>query len=90
MKNLLVDGFLKYTSVTENPEEVAVELDRLIDLEFGVLTDHKVALERFPDGSVSKLALILKPNADGSTKRRIIAAASIPKQRYLSARCFRV
>eukprot|EP00969_Alexandrium_andersonii_P111855 4940245-Alexandrium_andersonii.AAC.1 len=36
------------------------------------MVDERFAQERFGGGTVSKVALILKTKADGSTKRRLV------------------
>jgi len=53
-------------------EEAAIEIDRYVKKGFCKVLPLEEVHTRFPQGTASKLALILKQKADGSTKRRIV------------------
>lgn len=68
----VVKGMLNYKSVTEQPDEAKIEIERNISKGFVLRMSWDEAAERFGAGTCSKLALILKEKPDGSTKRRLI------------------
>ena len=67
----IVKGMLNYKSVTEQPEEAKIEIERNIK-GFVIRMSWEEAARRFGAGTCSKLALILKEKPDGTTKRRLI------------------
>ncbi|CAE7036982.1 unnamed protein product [Symbiodinium sp. CCMP2592] len=66
------EGMRNYSSVTDNPEEAYIELDRYVKEGFAVKLTMEEAVRRYGIGTVSKLGLILKEKDDGTLKRRII------------------
>eukprot|EP00971_Amphidinium_carterae_P260442 5167126-Amphidinium_carterae.3 len=61
-----------YASLEEHLEDAKVEVDRLMSLGYNSVLSVETASNSFPSGVVSKLAVIVKPKADGLIKRRII------------------
>eukprot|EP00435_Cladocopium_sp_Y103_P032890 s2894_g8.t1 len=61
-----------YVSVTDQPEEAQIEIDRYKERGFVREISWEDAAQRFQCGTVSKLALILKTKPDMSIKRRIV------------------
>ena len=62
-----------YESVRTQPEEAKIEIDRYVDKNFAMRTTWQWVKDILGEtGTVSKMALILKQNDDGSVKRRII------------------
>eukprot|EP00971_Amphidinium_carterae_P122936 2433414-Amphidinium_carterae.1 len=53
-------------------EDAELEVNRLLSLGYCSQLSPEAASRSFPSGVVSKLAVIVKPKADGSVKRRII------------------
>ena len=68
----VVKGMLNYKSVTDQPDQAKIEIERNVEKGFVVRMDWEEAARRFGAGTCSKLALILKEKPDGSTKRRLI------------------
>ncbi len=68
----VVKGMLNYKSVTEQPDQAKIEIERNIEKGFVVRMTWEEASRRFGAGTCSKLALILKEKPDGTTKRRLI------------------
>ena len=68
----IVRGMLNYKSVTEQPEEARIEIERNIEKGFVIRMSWEEATRRFGAGTCSKLALILKEKPDGTTKRQLI------------------
>ena len=66
------DNLKNYASVTDNPEEAFIELDRYVKEGFAVKLSMEEPVRRYGMGTVSKLGLILKEKEDGTMKRRII------------------
>eukprot|EP00971_Amphidinium_carterae_P050746 999166-Amphidinium_carterae.1 len=65
-------GFHNYSSITDARDDAMAEISRLTQLGFCTKLSKVEAMDRFPRGVVSKLALLIKQKADGSVKRRII------------------
>eukprot|EP00435_Cladocopium_sp_Y103_P073963 s637_g46.t1 len=65
-------GLRNYESVEGQKEEAAIEIDRYIEKGFCKVLPLEDIHKRFPSGTASRLALILKQKPDGSTKRRIV------------------
>jgi len=61
-----------YDSVEAQLDEAAIEIDRYVKKGFCKVLALEEIHSRFPAGTASRLALILKQKADGSTKRRIV------------------
>ena len=61
-----------YESVETQKDEATIEVDRYVHKGFVKVLPLETIHERFPEGTASRLALILKQKADGSTKRRIV------------------
>ena len=62
-----------YASATDNPEDSAVELRRLMDLCYAIpMSKQEVRDRGYKEKTVSKLGLIVKPKPDGGEKRRVI------------------
>ena len=70
-----------YVSVTEQPEEAKIEIDRYREKGFVRDISWKDASQRFGCGAVSKLALIIKSKPDLSIKRRIVISQTLQEQR---------
>ena len=78
-----------YKSVSEQVTEAKVEIQRYVDKGFCKRVSWEWVSKEFQEGTVSKMALLLKQKPDGSTKRRIIldmrrskgnSRASIPER----------
>lgn len=63
---------INYKSFEEFPEDAAAEIDRLLEAGFAKKIPKSIAKERFGDGTVSRLALLVKQKDDKTVKRRII------------------
>ena len=61
-----------YESVETQKEEASIEVDRYLKKGFCRVLSWEELHERFPEGTASRLALIMKQKPDGSTKRRIV------------------
>ena len=61
-----------YESVESQKEEAILEVDRYIEKGFCKIMTLEEVRERFPEGTASRLALIIKQKPDGTTKRRIV------------------
>ena len=78
-----------YKSVSEQAAEAKVEIQRYVDKGFCKRVSWEWISKEFQEGTVSKMALLIKQKPDGSTKRRIIldmrrskgnSRASIPER----------
>ena len=63
---------LNYSSVEQDKEEAAIELNRCKEMGYTRTHTKREVLEKYAHGTVSRLALIVKTREDGSKKRRII------------------
>lgn len=61
-----------YSSITENITDSKEEVTRVIDLGYAVKLTREEVDKHFSQGTISKLAIIVKTRADGSKKRRLI------------------
>ena len=61
-----------YESVETQLDEAMIEIDRYLEKGFVKMLPLQNIHEKYPAGTASRLALILKQKADGSTKRRIV------------------
>lgn len=61
-----------YESVESQKDEATIEVDRYVSKGFVKVLPLEEVHRRFPEGTASRLALIIKQKADGSTKRRIV------------------
>ena len=68
----VLEGFTNYASVEDNFEAAKQEVQRYLDREFAVSLTQAEALRRYPDGSISKIALLTREKNDGTVKHRII------------------
>ena len=67
-----ISALKNYESVESQKEEALIEIDRYIEKGFVKVLPLEMVHRRFPEGTASKLALIMKQKSDGSTKRRIV------------------
>ena len=65
-------SLVNYASVRENVEDTKVEVERLEKLGFLKRLDEKTVMEEFSQGTISRLAIIVKERPDKSKKRRLI------------------
>ena len=65
-------NMVNYSSVQEHPREAEEEISRYKAKGFVRRMPWAEARDAYSIGTVSKLALILKPKADGSVKKRIV------------------
>lgn len=65
-------GMSNYKSFTDEPEHARAELGRLVSEGLAVVLPTNKASALHQRGTVSKLALLVKPKEDGSVKSRII------------------
>ena len=63
---------VNYKSYEEFPEDATIEVERLLEAGFAKKISKRYARERFGDGTVSRLALLVKRKDDKAVKRRII------------------
>ena len=68
----VLEDLRNYESVESQKDEAAIEIDRYLSKGFCKVLPTEVIQQLFPDGTASRLALILKEKPDGSTKRRIV------------------
>ncbi|CAK0845264.1 unnamed protein product [Prorocentrum cordatum] len=68
----LAQGVFNYQSISDDPEGSAAEVHRYLEQDFAVSLPGPVAQQRFPGGSISRMALITKKKPDGGVERRII------------------
>eukprot|EP00435_Cladocopium_sp_Y103_P057196 s804_g19.t1 len=68
----ILQELTNYVSVESQKDEAMVEVDRYIQKGFCKALPLDELHARFPKGTASRLALILKQKPDGSTKRRIV------------------
>eukprot|EP00435_Cladocopium_sp_Y103_P069897 s29_g34.t1 len=61
-----------YSSVTDNLEDTKAEVERLESLGFLLKIDRKNLEKEFSQGTISKLAIIVKERPDKTKKRRLI------------------
>ena len=65
-------SLVNYASVRENVEDTKVEVERLEKLGFLKRLDEKTVMEEFSQGTISRLAIIVKERPDKTKKRRLI------------------
>ena len=65
-------SLVNYASVMENKEDTKVEVERLERLGFLKKIDEKTVKEEFSQGTISRLAIIIKERPDKTKKRRLI------------------
>eukprot|EP00435_Cladocopium_sp_Y103_P043740 s1013_g12.t1 len=65
-------GLANYSSMYENEEAAAGEIERLVDRGFAILLPKQEAIGKFQFGTVSKMALISKMKESGMKHRVII------------------
>ena len=65
-------SLVNYASVRGNVEDTKVEVERLEKLGFLKRLDEKTVMEEFSQGTISRLAIIVKERPDKSKKRRLI------------------
>ena len=63
---------VNYKSVRDFPEDASIEVERLIKAGFAKKIQKKEAAAKFGEGTVSKLALLIKQKSDNTVKRRVI------------------
>ena len=63
---------VNYKSFEEFPEDAAIEVERLLEAGFAKKISKERAREKFGEGTVSRLALLVKQKEDKTIKRRII------------------
>lgn len=63
---------VNYKSFVDFPEDAAIEVDRLVEANFAKVINKKVAAQKFGEGTVSRIALLVKQKEDMTVKRRII------------------
>ncbi|CAK0796788.1 unnamed protein product, partial [Prorocentrum cordatum] len=68
----LAQGVFNYQSMADDPEAAASEVHRYFANDFAVSITESTALQRFPGGSVSKMALLTRVKPGATVKRRII------------------
>ena len=61
-----------YTSITDNLEDSNEEIRRLLELGYVMRVSKEQVDEHFSQGTISKLAIIVKTRPDGTRKRRLI------------------
>ena len=94
---IVATGAANYTSIYDNWEDAKIELDRYVAAGYGRVVPGQTVIEHYGDGSISKMAIILKTKEDGSVKRRIIVdlrrsganSRSKAPQRMVLPRCAR-
>eukprot|EP00435_Cladocopium_sp_Y103_P072540 s106_g40.t1 len=67
-----LEGMRNYESVETQKDEALIEVERYVNKGFCKVLPWEDLHKRFPEGTASKLALIIKQKPDGSTKRRIV------------------
>eukprot|EP00435_Cladocopium_sp_Y103_P075273 s22_g55.t1 len=65
-------GLSNYASIQDNLEDSKVEVQRLEQLGFLTKLDKRTVEEEFSQGTISKLAIIVKERPDKTKKRRLI------------------
>eukprot|EP00435_Cladocopium_sp_Y103_P019673 s3697_g4.t1 len=65
-------GLENYKSFKEEPEYAAAEVKRLLEKNFCIQLTENELKNQFPQGTISRLALILTTKEDGSLKKRVI------------------
>ena len=68
----ILHSLRNYDSVEAQLDKAAIEIDQYVKKGFCKVLALEEIHSRFPAGTASRLALILKQKADGSTKRRIV------------------
>ena len=61
-----------YASIADNLDDAKEEISRLLDLGYVMKVSRQQVDEHFSQGTVSKLAIIVKMRPDGTRKRRLI------------------
>ena len=62
-----LDSLRNYDSVELQKDEAAIEVERYVQKGFVKILPLETIRKRFPEGTASRLALIMKQKADGST-----------------------
>ena len=65
-------GVENYKSFVEEPEHAAAEVQRYLEKGFAFEAKNEWVVERFKQGTVSRLALLIKEKDNGEIKRRVI------------------
>ena len=63
---------VNYKSFIDYAEDVAIEVERLVEANFAKVINKQRAVEKFGEGTVSRIALLVKQKEDLTVKRRII------------------
>ncbi|CAK0899124.1 unnamed protein product [Prorocentrum cordatum] len=67
-----LSGFRNYASLYDRRDGAKEEVERYLEEGNGIEVDWSEAANAHPDGSISKMALIVREKPDGSIKKRII------------------
>eukprot|EP00435_Cladocopium_sp_Y103_P024496 s339_g6.t1 len=65
-------GLSNYASIQDNLEDTKVEVQRLEELGFLLKVDRRTVEKEFSQGTISRLAIIVKERPDKSKERRLI------------------
>ena len=68
----VLSNLKNYESVETQKQEAAIEIDRYVKKGFCKVVALEEIHKKYPTGTASRLALIVKQKPDGSTKRRIM------------------
>ena len=63
---------VNYKSFIDYAEDAAIEVKRLVEANFAKVINKQRAVEKFGEGTVSRIALLVKQKEDLTVKRRII------------------
>ena len=63
---------VNYKSFIDYAEDAAIEVERLVEANFAKVINKQRAVEKFGEGTVSRIALLVKQKEDLTVKRRII------------------
>lgn len=66
------DSLTNYTSIADNMKDSKEEIQRLLDLGYVMKVSKEQVDQHFSQGTISKLAIIVKTRPDGSRKRSLI------------------
>ena len=69
---MIRQGFSNYKSISDNFEDASIEIGWLLGEKFCIAWSESEVLDYFADGSIVKLAIIIKVKADNTKKRCII------------------
>ena len=61
-----------YRSIYDLRADSEIELSRVLEAGFGLELTEEQLLHRYPSATVSRMAILVKPTADGGVKRRLI------------------